>query len=44
MQQAECIRDTYKEGGITYKELGKKYGIEESVVGKIVRRVSYTVI
>ena len=40
-EQAEIIRSIYKEGNMIQKEIGKLFGVSQTVVSYIVRGVSY---
>lgn len=39
--QVKEIRNSYKKGIVSYKELGKKYGLSESSIAAIVKRETY---
>jgi hypothetical protein len=40
-KQVKEIREKYSQGGTTYKKLGEEYGVEQTVIGKIVRYESW---
>lgn len=40
-QDVRDIRALHAKGGITYRELGKRYGLTQTAVGLIVRRVNW---
>jgi hypothetical protein len=40
-EQVLEIRSSYADGGVTYRSLGRDYGVAYSVIGEIVRRKSW---
>tara|TARA_R100001460_G_scaffold36405_3_gene69854 strand:- start:834 stop:1031 length:198 start_codon:yes stop_codon:yes gene_type:complete len=42
LEEAEQIRNEYKEGGISQTKLGEKYGVSQPIINMILRGKTYT--
>ena len=42
LEEAEAIREEYKEGNISQNKLARKYGVSQPIINMIIKKKTYT--